>query len=523
MPDNKDFLSQFSGKPSHSSEPEPTRQEIKIQSNQKRKPDSFNSEVRTKIEKKRKPANVPLLVGLIGSALLVLIALYFIFLAPKIEMPDFVGKSKDDVAAWVKQQEIEVSGIIFDEEYNFENDEGIVLEQSIEAGKKVKKNVKVTFVSSKGADPDEVISLPDIESMEKDEIKAWISENKLTKTKVTTAYSDAVEENKVISYDLSTDSDNFTRSSNLKITVSKGPQPAGTVTVEDFVKKDANTVEAWCASKKIEFVKTEVFSDTVTSGIVISQSPEANKLLKEGEKLSVVVSKGKGIKVPDLTTMTRTDANAWLKDNNVTPTGLYSNSSNYIISQSIKANTMASSDEIAKMKVQTNLGNSFYLSDITEEKIVGMQYNRLVDLCNEIRPTGIDAFAGNWGSGNEQYSYEYEKGKIVSVKYASHSTGKEYGENDRLPLDIRFNVIVSKGKITTIDLTNADGPNGTYDIIKLFDILADKSVPFTNNCSSDDTVCYLKIYNPSTNTAETITGNSFDFYEGGYATLEGVD
>lgn len=53
-------------------------------------------------------------------------------------MPNFVGQTKNDVAAWVKQQGITTSGIVFKDEYNFDNDEDVILDQSIEAGKKVK-------------------------------------------------------------------------------------------------------------------------------------------------------------------------------------------------------------------------------------------------------------------------------------------------------------------------------------------------------------------------------------------------
>ncbi|MBR2578476.1 MAG: PASTA domain-containing protein, partial [Erysipelotrichaceae bacterium] len=179
MADNKDFLEQFSSKG---------------------KPDSFKEEERIPVVKEKRPVNKKLLIAAIVLLAAVLIGAYFLFLAPKIEMPDFVGKSRNDVAAWVKQQGIEPSGIIFEETYDFDTDEGIILTQSVEAGKKVKENVKLNFLVSLGADPDESIRVPDLESMTKEEIQEWIKNNKQQKTKISTSYNEEVEENRVIDY-----------------------------------------------------------------------------------------------------------------------------------------------------------------------------------------------------------------------------------------------------------------------------------------------------------------------------------
>ncbi|MBQ1624852.1 MAG: PASTA domain-containing protein, partial [Erysipelotrichaceae bacterium] len=182
MPDDKNFLDQFSDSG---------------------KPASFKEEERVPVQRERKPINVKAL--LIAAAVLLALAIgaYFLFFAPKIEMPDFVGKTRTDVAAWVKQQGIETSGVIFDDTYDFDSTEGTILKQSVPAGRKVKNNVKLNFTLSLGPDPDESISVPDLNSMTKDDIQAWITSNKLLKTKTVTAYNDEVAENEVIDYSFS--------------------------------------------------------------------------------------------------------------------------------------------------------------------------------------------------------------------------------------------------------------------------------------------------------------------------------
>ena len=158
MPEEKNFLDQFSNSG---------------------KPASFEEEKRIPVSRERKPVNWKLLVILLVAALLLGVLAYFLFLAPKIVMPDFAGKAKSDVAAWVKQQGIEPSGIIFQETYDFDTDEGTILTQSIPAGKKVRKDVKLNFDLSLGPDPEERIKVPDFYSMDKESIQEWISKNKL--------------------------------------------------------------------------------------------------------------------------------------------------------------------------------------------------------------------------------------------------------------------------------------------------------------------------------------------------------
>ncbi|MGN1405235.1 MAG: PASTA domain-containing protein, partial [Erysipelotrichaceae bacterium] len=331
MADNKDFLSQFS------------------ESN--KKPESFREEERIPVNKPKKSIN-PLMIIIPSVLAVVIIAvLVFVFVFPHIKVESFVGKSQSDAAAWIKQNEIESAGIVFKEEYSFDVAKGNVVSQTPESGK-VKKNAKMTFVISKGADPDELIALPDIKNMTKSELETWISDNKLSATKINTTYSDTVAKDEVISFDLSVDTDKFTRGTSLKINVSKGPAPAGTIKVEDFSKKDYSYVETWAKSKKVTLKKVEAYSDDVLSGYVISQSIAADKEMKEGETLTVTVSKGKGVTVPNFLKMSESEYNTWKETNTgenliqVKEKVNYSDSDSYVIKQSVSAGTTIAQSEV---------------------------------------------------------------------------------------------------------------------------------------------------------------------------------
>lgn len=328
------------------------------------KPDSFKEEKRIPINKEKKPLNVKALIIVLLIVLFLGILIYFLFFAPKIAMPNFVDKSMNDVTAWVKQQDIETSGIVFEDVYDLEKDEGTILSQSILEGKKVKKNVKLNFVVSKGADPDEKIKVPDLKDMTKQEIQKWIDDNKLQKTKLMTAYNDEVKEDEVIDYSFSgCDEDSFTRACSLKINVSKGVAPAGKVSVEDFEKKPYETAETWAKSKKINLVKTYAYSDTIGEDMIISQSIAAGKTISEGDSLTVVVSKGKAVYMPNMIGWDIERLNAWQQNNAIIVHSeeRYSSANEGLIySQSIEAGKLLNKDSYVKVSISK--GNTVDLS-----------------------------------------------------------------------------------------------------------------------------------------------------------------
>lgn len=469
---NKDFLSQFS--------------------DENKKPDSFKEEVRIPIQKEKKPIKPWMIVVPAVVMVLLLVLGWFFFLRPTIEVPDFLGKTQNEVSQWVVQQGIEKTGIVFNEEFSMEYDKGVITYQSVDAGKKVKKDVKINFTMSKGADPDEAITLPDIKNMTQSELNEWKSKNKLDNTKITTSYSDEVEEGNVISFSLrGCEADSFTRGCTLNISVSKGSAPAGTIQITDFKNNALSAVEDWATKNKVTLDVRHVFDESIMSGQVVSTSPAAGKTIKQGETLTVMVSQGKGIKVPDFSKMANKEIDNWVEENSqyVDVTKKYFNKTGYIISQSVKTGGMIGTED--KLELCLNLGNSFYLEDIglNANSIIGMQYDKLVDALNNNRYLGIDAYAGQWGENKEVYSDKYSKGQVVSIK-CEDSTGKEFSCSERLPLDARLSVVLSKGIIKDIDISSARiKDTDSFNISKIVSILSDNNISFINK--ADGQACRI--------------------------------
>ncbi len=504
MAEEKDFLSQFSNT---------------------NKPDSFKEEVRTPVVKQKKPINRVALIIVVVILLLACILAYFLFLAPKIEMPDFVNKTKNDVAAWVKQQEIESSGIIFNEEYNFDYDADTIMSQDIEAGTKVRNDVKITFTVSKGADPDEIISVPDIKSMEKDEIKEWISDNKLTKTKITTVYDDNVEENKVVSYAFSgCDEDSFTRSSTLKINVSKGVAPAGTITVEDFVGKDYSVVESWISSKKVNVTKVESYSNDVAANCVISQSIAGGKTIKQDETLKVTVSKGKAIYMVDMSGYTDSEAISWFANNQISS---YKTSKTYswysegeVIDYSPAAGTILNDRD--DIEITISLGSRVSLGGLSE----GMSYDKFVAVISELNEQGAQISINK--KNEDIYSYDYKKNQISSIE--CKTSDNKACDLDNAPFNAKISYTLSKGKVYVIDLSDDltiyDSTKLSYKLIKMTDILTEKEITYVVEDTRTEpteydgsTECQIFI-GDSNEPVKLADGKSFEIIEGNKVTLK---
>ena len=283
--------------------------------------------------------------------------------------------------------------------------------------------------------------------------------------------------------------DDFTRSSTLNISVSKGSKPAGTVTVIDFKGKSYTEAESWAQTNKIKLEKVESYSDKVDAGNIISQSVEANKTMKQNDTLILTVSKGKGVKVPDLNTMNKEQIEKWGTNNNISVdvTYKYSNSDDHILSANVKkGQTVSQTDNI---QIVLNAGKYFYAADeeLKEVLDVGKPANKLEDWCNTHRDKGIDAFAGNWSSSSDVYSKEYAKGMIVSYEISSYSTGQTYGIDDRLPLDVRFSIVVSKGRYYKLeDLFASSGVKAT--VADIMEVLSNNNITYilADDISSDD-------------------------------------
>ena len=425
-------------------------------------PASYGEEqvVRVNTPKKQIPviAWILLAIAVVGISF----AIYWFKFAPHITLPDFRGKNISEVSTWAKQNKMESSAIATSEPvYSMEYEKGVVVEQSVAGGKKVKKDTPITFTVSNGPDPDEKIAfLTDIKSMTSSEIQSWISENKLLKAKVVTQYSDTVESGNVISYEVKNGSEEeFTRGTTLNVICSKGPAPAGQVTVDNFVGKMYADVESWANTKKIKLNKTEAFSDQVDKDKVISMDKKQGETLKEGDTLSVVVSKGKGVKIPNLVGYTKEQLEAWSADSDnsvlVVKKEIYNAApAGSVIEQSLKAGSVVESGEVLELTI------SLYLPILQTNSRAwyGKDYLELKATVDEWNSKGARIQAGQYGTVKEQCSDQYTTpGSIIEYSCSGGTSDVGNGCERPLNLDARISYTISTGGCTVTPVPTPEG------------------------------------------------------------------
>ena len=412
------------------------------------RPASYREEELQKVEKPHRTLKTPVKIGLGVGAVLLALLVWWVFFAAKIRMPDFEGKKLSDVSAWARQNKIENTAIVVTEEYSFDVPADTIISQSITPGKKVKTNTPMNFTVSLGADPEEAVDFPDLRNMTSEEIREWIAENKLQKVKITTQYSTTVANGEVISYDLrNVDEGSFTRGTNLTIVISKGEAPAGQITVENFVGRTAAEAENWARTKKITLVKTEVYSDKDPVGTVISQSTAGGQALKEGETLTLVISKGKGVHIPNLVGYTEEQFEAWKADpaNSVTvvPKSVYNDApAGTVIYQSIPAGSLVDAGSVLEVTVSLYLPR---LETATDEWI-GVNYFKLENYIDDLNTRGARIQAGEYGAYATRVYSDYPKDTIVAIHCDNTNQGVAKDGCERpLNLDARISYQVSLG------------------------------------------------------------------------------
>ncbi|MDD5603931.1 MAG: PASTA domain-containing protein [Eubacteriales bacterium] len=281
---------------------------------QSQRPESFSQEKFVSVGSGGKA------VKAVISAAVIIVLAAAVFMAvsfmSRIEVPELVGMDLADAAEWAAGNKIILSAKSV---YDFDNEEGVILSQAIEAGKKINKNSTIPIQISLGADPEEQIVFPDIKSMTAAEIDEWISENKLTGARTETAYSDVVASGSVISYSFTDGSeDSFKRKNRVVITLSNGPEELSeTVVVPDFTSYKTGALLQWGDDNGIEINLIDEFDEHISSGSVISQSVKTNTEVKRGSGITVLISAGKAVVVPDFSIMSKDETDVWAKLNNI--------------------------------------------------------------------------------------------------------------------------------------------------------------------------------------------------------------
>jgi serine/threonine-protein kinase len=387
------------------------------------KPESFAEETFQTVDRGNKKK---LITGIVSAAVILAGAFAIYYFTSRVTMPDLVGKTLVEATDWATKNDVTLYAKSV---YSLEAEADTVVSQATAAGQSVKKNTTVTIEISEGADPEEVIVFPDIESMTLDEIDTWIADNQLTGATETTEYSDIVAEDMVIRYSFTDGSaDNFKRKNRVTIVVSLGVEAlSDTVTVTDFSSMKTAEILAWGTENSVAITLEEAYDNYISAGAVVSQSVKANAEMLRTNTITVVISLGKSITMPDLSAMTKEDANAWAKENNITLT-VTEKYSDTKTKGALYAQDIASGSSIVAgdtVKVSCSLGK--------------------VQLSSFIGKTKLDIL--NW---QVDVNAKYASVKLTFSEACGEkgSVGKILGQsvqNDYVSTSATINIVISKG------------------------------------------------------------------------------
>ena len=183
---------------------------------------------------------------------------------------------------------------------------GTVLEQSIKAGEKVKKQTVIEVVICSGA---EEVEVPAVSGNTQDEAWKILKDKGFTDYEVQMEYSDEYDNGEVIKTTPAA-GETTTVDTKIVLVVSKGAEKAE---VPNLVGRTVSEAQKALSNKGLtDGGSTEEYSNTVAEGKIISQNVKAGKKVDGGTSVSYVVSKGKKpaetVAVPDLRGYSLADA-----------------------------------------------------------------------------------------------------------------------------------------------------------------------------------------------------------------------
>ncbi|MEH7110878.1 Stk1 family PASTA domain-containing Ser/Thr kinase [Neobacillus niacini] len=246
-----------------------------------------------KKQKKRKKWPIILISTFL---LLVLLGIFTItvlpdLLSPKdVSIPDISGMELEEAIA-----ELEASGLKAGEEEKIPDDEieeGKVIKTSPEAESTVKENTSVKIFVSSGK---EMIELEDYVEKNYDDISSLLEDLNFKDIDITEVFDDS-EAGTILSQSPEGGQEIIPDETILKLEVSKGPEP---VVLRDLTQYSTKGAQEYLDSVGLKFeISEEKYDDLISKGSIISQLPLPNSELKKGDKVSVVISKGKEEKPP---------------------------------------------------------------------------------------------------------------------------------------------------------------------------------------------------------------------------------
>lgn len=250
------------------------------------------------------------IIVVIGFALCNVLNSVSAFTKNIISLGNFSNKNINDVLVWAKENNIEIEQIY---EYSDNIKEFFIISQDIDSNIPLKDVTKLKLIVSSGPNYNKEVIIPNLVGSKIDDLLKIKNELLLNNIEINYVKSD-LEKDTIIEQSLK---GQYQRNTKITFTISLGNEVIEEITMIDLVDKNIFDASLWLKQNGINFDVIYEFSDK-TKGTVINQSIKTNDVIKiANDKVSITVSKGQSITVPNLLNMSSNDVINWISENNL--------------------------------------------------------------------------------------------------------------------------------------------------------------------------------------------------------------
>ena len=233
-----------------------------------------------------------------------------IFKIPNNKVLDFSGMELTEVISWSEENKID---IVQDYEYSDMISEYHIISQSVKAGTKLQGLKSLTVAVSEGPNPSKEVVVPNMVNWDSERVLEFVKNNYLSNVDVEFEESSkqkdtVIEQNK---------SGNMRRDEELELVFSYGEELGfDEVKLRDLSGMTEFEAKFYLKQNQLKYKFEEVFSSKVKKGLVVKQDVKPGTMVAvNDDRITISISKGPEIKIPDLKGMSMTDITEWVIKN----------------------------------------------------------------------------------------------------------------------------------------------------------------------------------------------------------------
>ena len=256
----------------------------------------------------------------VTTSLLVLITITFngLYMTKVIKLPtqnflpDFESKNLTKAINWTEENNIKTEQNF---EYSDTEEKYSIISQSKKPETLTKNIKKVDFTVSNGPDYNKDVILTGMTGWNVDDVLKFIDNNFLNSVAINFEENLNIKKDTVISQ---SNTGNIKRNTALIFNVSLGDKNSlKPIKLKDLKNESLLHAEVYLGRNGILYELKYDFSNTIKKGNVITSSVKEGTTVKPDEKITLTISKGKEIKVPNLKNKTMSYITKWMVENNI--------------------------------------------------------------------------------------------------------------------------------------------------------------------------------------------------------------